>query len=207
MEQRYAGKLKGKVAAVTGAASGIGQATAKAMLAAGARVVLVDRGEVRREADFGKHGDAAIPLVVNLLDPKSCSSMVPQILEKAGQLDILHCNAGSDIGGDLVDANTAAIDRMLNLNVNVSDEKVRERIVSINHHFDGRRSRLTGVGTRGRRSLRLANLRRVASRRPNPPRRRVRRRASHAPPPTRSAATTAAPLTSQPKGVIAGSFG
>ena len=41
-------------------------------------------------------------------------------LEKAGQLDILHANAGMYVGGDLVDADTVAIDRMLNLNVNVS---------------------------------------------------------------------------------------
>jgi gluconate:H+ symporter, GntP family len=51
------------------------------------------------------------------LDAKSCATLMPQILEKAGQLDILHANAGIYVGGDLVDANTDAIDRMLNLNV------------------------------------------------------------------------------------------
>src|SRR6185437_5517366 len=57
---------------------------------------------------------------------KSCATRMPQILEKAGQLDILHANAGMYIGGDLVDANTDAIDRMLNLNVAVVMKNVHD---------------------------------------------------------------------------------
>jgi ribitol 2-dehydrogenase len=60
-----------------------------------------------------------IPLVIDLLDAKRCATLMPQILEKVGKLDILHANAGIYVGGDLVDANTDAIDRMLNLSVNV----------------------------------------------------------------------------------------
>jgi ribitol 2-dehydrogenase len=87
-------ELEGKAAAVTGAASGIGLASAEAMLAAGARVVLVDRDEAALTALCEQHGDAVIPLVIDLLDPKSCATLLPQVLEKAGQLDILHANAG-----------------------------------------------------------------------------------------------------------------
>jgi ribitol 2-dehydrogenase len=119
-------ELKGKVAAVTGAASGIGRASSEAMLAAGARVVLVDRDEAALAALCSKHGDAAIPLVVDLLDPKACASLVPRILEKTGQLDIFHANAGTYVGGDLVDADTSAIDRMLNLNVNVVMKNIHD---------------------------------------------------------------------------------
>ena len=50
----------------------------------------------------------------------------PQILEKAGQLDILHANAGSYVGGDLVDVDPDAIDRMLNLNINVVMKNVHD---------------------------------------------------------------------------------
>jgi len=119
-------ELQGKVAAVTGAASGIGLACTEAMLAAGARVVLVDRDKAALDAICGQHGDAAMPLLIDLLDPKGCASLMPRILEKAGQLDIFHANAGTYVGGDLVDADTAAIDRMLNLNVNVVMKNVHD---------------------------------------------------------------------------------
>jgi ribitol 2-dehydrogenase len=119
-------ELEGKVAAVTGAASGIGLASTEAMLAAGSRVVMVDRDEAALMALCNKHGNAVIPLVVDLLDPKDCATLLPRVLEKAGQLDILHANAGTYVGGDLVDADTGAIDRMLNLNVNVVMKNVHD---------------------------------------------------------------------------------
>ena len=59
------------------------------------RVVMVDRDEAALKAHRNKHGDAVIPLVTNLLDPKDCASLLPRVLEKAGQLDILHANAGA----------------------------------------------------------------------------------------------------------------
>ncbi len=118
--------LEGKVAAVTGAASGIGLASAKAMLAAGARVVFVDRDATRLAELQQKLGVAAIPLALDLLDPASCASMLPRIVERTGQLDILHANAGTYIGGDLIDADIGTIDRMLNLNVNVVIKNVHD---------------------------------------------------------------------------------
>ncbi|GKQ53228.1 SDR family oxidoreductase [Bradyrhizobium sp. Ce-3] len=119
-------QLEGKVAAVTGAASGIGLASSEAMLSAGARVVMVDRDAAALQALVAKHGDAVIPLVIDLLDPKACASLLPLVLEQAGQLDILHANAGIYVGGDLVDADSGAIDRMLNLNVNVVMKNVHD---------------------------------------------------------------------------------
>lgn len=121
-----AGELKGKVAVVTGAASGIGLASAEAMLAAGARVVTVDRDDAALKTLCDKHGAAAIPLVIDLLDPTDCATLVPRVLERAGHLDILHANAGAYLGGDLVDADDGAIDRMLNLNINVVMKNVRD---------------------------------------------------------------------------------
>ncbi|KJC53983.1 glucose dehydrogenase [Bradyrhizobium sp. LTSP849] len=131
-----ADELEGKIAVVTGAASGIGLASTEAMLAAGARVVTVDRDAGALKALRDKHGDAVIPLVIDLLDPKDCATLLPQVLEKAGQLDILHANAGAYVGGDLVDADHGAIDRMLNLNINVVMKNVRDALV----HMIERRS-------------------------------------------------------------------
>ena len=119
-------KLESKVAIVTGAASGIGLASTEAMLAAGARVVMVDRDEdalLARRRELGEH---AIPLIIDLLDPAECASMLPRALEIGGRVDILHANAGTYVGGDLVDADNGAIDRMLALNVNVVMKNVHD---------------------------------------------------------------------------------
>jgi ribitol 2-dehydrogenase len=119
-------ELDGKVAAVTGAASGIGLASAEAMLGAGAHVVMIDRDEAALDKLRAKHGSAITPVVIDLLDPKDCATLLPRILEATHQLDIFHANAGSYVGGDLVDADTGAIDRMLNLNVNVVMKNVHD---------------------------------------------------------------------------------
>ncbi len=110
--------LQGKVAAITGAASGIGLATTEALLDQGATVVMVDWNEAALAELAGKLGDRAIPQVTNLLDEGSCNAMIPEILEKVDHIDILYCNAGTYIGGDLTETTPEAIDRMLNLNVN-----------------------------------------------------------------------------------------
>jgi ribitol 2-dehydrogenase len=121
-----ANELNGKVAAVTGAASGIGLASSEAMLAAGARVVMVDRDAAALQALRNKHGEAVIPLIIDLLAPADCATLLPKILAQAGRLDIFHANAGSYVGGDLIDADTVAIDRMLNLNINVVMKNVHD---------------------------------------------------------------------------------
>jgi ribitol 2-dehydrogenase len=111
-------EMSGKVVAITGAASGIGLECARTLLAAGARVVLVDRAEERLRALCGEIGPQATPLVTDLTDPQSVAAMMPQILAKAGKLDVFHANAGSYVGGEVVDGDPDAWDRMLNLNIN-----------------------------------------------------------------------------------------
>jgi ribitol 2-dehydrogenase len=110
--------LDQKVAAVTGAASGIGLECAKTFLNAGARVVLIDYAADKLEEICASLGPDAVPLVVNLTDPVNVNGMMPRLLEKAGQLDIFHANAGSYVGGEVLRGDPDAWDRMLNLNVN-----------------------------------------------------------------------------------------
>jgi ribitol 2-dehydrogenase len=118
-------ELSGKIAAVTGAASGIGLACARAMLEAGATVVLVDRAADRLDDLCTELGPYAVPMVVDLLDPGSVGLMMPQILERTGRLDVFHANAGAYVGGDVVVGDPDAWDRMLNLNVNATFRSIR----------------------------------------------------------------------------------
>ncbi|HEX7683149.1 MAG TPA: SDR family oxidoreductase [Trinickia sp.] len=116
--------LKGKVAAITGAASGIGLACARSLIAAGVRVVLIDRAQDRLAACCTELGPNALPLVADLLKPSECSALLPKILGLAGSLDIFHANAGAYIGGDVTQGNPDDWDRVLNLNVNAAFRSV-----------------------------------------------------------------------------------
>jgi ribitol 2-dehydrogenase len=111
-------QLSGKAAAITGAASGIGLECARLLLSEGARVVLVDRDEGALKTVCADLGPQAIPLKIDVTDPESVARMMPQILEQTGQLDIFHANAGSYIGGEILNGDPDAWDRMLNLNIN-----------------------------------------------------------------------------------------
>ena len=94
------------------------------MLAAGATRRAVDRAGDRLGALCAELGPKAIPLVVDLIDRRASRRMLPQILEKAGRLDIFHANAGAYIGGEVVDGDPDAWDRMLNLNINAAFRSV-----------------------------------------------------------------------------------
>ncbi len=128
--------LKDKVAVVTGAASGIGLAAVEMLLRNDCKVVMVDRNAAALADLVAKYGDHAVAQVTDLLDVDSCNAMVPEILAKVGQIDILYCNAGAYIGGDLWQSDPAAIDRMLNLNVNA----VMKNIQAVLPHMMQRKS-------------------------------------------------------------------
>ncbi|HXY81171.1 MAG TPA: SDR family NAD(P)-dependent oxidoreductase [Gaiellaceae bacterium] len=82
--------LSGKTAIVTGASSGIGRATARALAAAGVRVAGGARRVERLETEI------ALPLDVT--DAESCASFVAEAVERLGGLDILFNNAGLALG-------------------------------------------------------------------------------------------------------------
>jgi rhamnose utilization protein RhaD (predicted bifunctional aldolase and dehydrogenase)/NAD(P)-dependent dehydrogenase (short-subunit alcohol dehydrogenase family) len=87
--------LAGQIAAVTGAGSGIGAATAKAFAAAGAEVALLD---VNLKAVFEQAkavAGSAIPVLCDVTDPKSVRDAFAQVVTMFGGLDILVSNAGT----------------------------------------------------------------------------------------------------------------
>ena len=117
--------LSGKVAAITGAASGIGLECARALLQEGARVALIDRAGDTLSSFAPSLGPRPFPIVVNLTDPASVAAMMPQILAKFDQLDIFHANAGAYVGGEVVDGDPDEWDRMLNLNINATFRSIQ----------------------------------------------------------------------------------
>ena len=116
--------MKGKVAAITGAASGIGLACARALIAQGAKVVLIDRAEERLTRLCAELGPNAMPVTMDLLQPAQVATLLARILECAGGLDIFHANAGAYVGGDVVAGNPDEWDRVLNLNINAAFRSV-----------------------------------------------------------------------------------
>lgn len=119
------GLLEGKVAAVTGAASGIGLACAKRLHAEGATVVFVDRDAAKLAEITAELGDRAKALQIDLLDKQQVNGLLDGILGVAGELDIFHANAGAYVGGPIAEGDPDQWDFVLNLNVNASFRAVR----------------------------------------------------------------------------------
>lgn len=91
--------LEGKVAIVTGAASGIGEAGAAAMAREGARVVIFDRDGDRARA-VAKRIDAEA-VAVDVVDDAGLNAAIADVLARHGRIDILHNHAGIQVAGDL----------------------------------------------------------------------------------------------------------
>ena len=97
--------LDGKTAIVTGASSGIGLATARALAEAGVRVAGGARRADRLETE--------IALEVDVRDPKACARFVDEAVERLGGLDILVNNAGLALGRDPVWESTEEDERQV----------------------------------------------------------------------------------------------
>jgi len=104
--------LEGKSAVVTGASSGIGAATARALAAEGARVV----GGARR---VDRIAASVTPLELDVTEPVSCERFVAVAAEELGGIDVLVNAAGLALGRDPFDASTEEDERLvLETNVN-----------------------------------------------------------------------------------------
>jgi NAD(P)-dependent dehydrogenase (short-subunit alcohol dehydrogenase family) len=110
--------LQGKVALVTGAASGIGRATAVLLAQRGAKVVVADRDEVGGAETVALIGDKAKFIHVDVANEQSIQNLVDKTLATFGRLDIAHNNAGIAIGGTrFAEVQTAAWDKILDVNL------------------------------------------------------------------------------------------
>jgi NAD(P)-dependent dehydrogenase (short-subunit alcohol dehydrogenase family) len=109
--------LAGRVVAITGGARGIGLATAKAFVAAGAKVAIGDLdADLAKQAAAEMHGDVvALPLDVTV--PQSFSSFLDDAERVLGPLDIVVNNAGVMLTGEFLGESTAAHDKMIDINL------------------------------------------------------------------------------------------
>jgi NADP-dependent 3-hydroxy acid dehydrogenase YdfG len=113
-------QLDGTVALVTGASSGIGEATAVALAAQGATVSLVARRKDRLEDLAGRirtDGGTALVLEADVTDERQANDAVQQTVSELGRLDTLINNAGVMLLGPIVDAPVTEWQRMIDLNV------------------------------------------------------------------------------------------
>ncbi|HCB0390615.1 TPA: SDR family oxidoreductase [Klebsiella pneumoniae] len=117
--------LSGKVAAITGAASGIGLECARTLLGAGAKVVLIDREGEKLNKLVAELGENAFALQVDLMQADQVDNLLQGILQLTGRLDIFHANAGTYIGGPVAEGDPDVWDRVLHLNINAAFRCVR----------------------------------------------------------------------------------
>jgi len=87
------GRLEGKVAIVTGAASGIGAATARLMAAEGAKVVVADVDAEGVASVVESIGDAAVAQQADVRNEAAVQALVDTAVSRFGRLDVLHNNA------------------------------------------------------------------------------------------------------------------
>jgi short-subunit dehydrogenase len=109
-----------KVALVTGASSGIGAATARALAREGYRVALVARRRDRLEAlaeEIGRGGGAALSCPADVTDPDAVRAAVARTLETWGGIDVVLNNAGRGMAATLEMTTEADLRALLELNL------------------------------------------------------------------------------------------
>jgi NAD(P)-dependent dehydrogenase (short-subunit alcohol dehydrogenase family) len=112
-------RLDGKVAIVTGAGSGIGEATARLMAREGASVVVADLDQAEAER-VAAELDAAVHVEVDVSDEESVERMIETAVLSFGRLDVLHNNA--------TDSSLNAVDT----DITTLDMSVFDRLVAVN---------------------------------------------------------------------------
>jgi NADP-dependent 3-hydroxy acid dehydrogenase YdfG len=109
--------LAGKTAIVTGASSGIGEATARLLAGAGCNVVLAARREERLRDLAAELGEVALAAPTDVTDPAACAALVARTVERFGSLEILINNAGVGLYGSIPEGAPEDWRKMFDVNV------------------------------------------------------------------------------------------
>jgi len=109
--------LSGKVMAITGATSGIGAATARALAGEGASVVLAGRRRERLERLVAEINEGVAVVEMDVRDPQGSRKLVETALARFGRLDALVANAGIGAYGGIMDLSDEKLRDMMDTNV------------------------------------------------------------------------------------------
>lgn len=115
-----AGKLNGKVAIITGASAGIGEASAKALAAEGAELVVTARREERLKKlvnELNALGTKSVYVAGDACEEETAKKTIQAAIDNFGRIDILLNNAGMGIYKDLVDTSLEEYDTMMDTNM------------------------------------------------------------------------------------------
>lgn len=112
-------RFAGKIAVITGAAQGIGRATAERFLAEGARVVLADIDAARLAATAAEIGtaDSVLAVPTDVADKAAIDALIAAAVARFGRIDILVNNAGICPVADFLDFTEEQFDRTLAVNL------------------------------------------------------------------------------------------
>ncbi len=106
-----------RTAVITGAASGIGAATARRLVASGARVALIARRADRLQALADELGDAALAVPADVTDPEALDAAAAVIEERFGAVDLVVANAGVMLPAPVGELRVDEWRRMIDLNL------------------------------------------------------------------------------------------
>jgi ribitol 2-dehydrogenase len=109
--------LKGKVVIITGASSGIGAATARALAPLGCRLTLAARSEDKLAALCEELGSEALAVPTDVTVAADVERMVARTVERYGRIDVLYANAGIYIPGQVAEGDPDAWAQLMDVNV------------------------------------------------------------------------------------------
>jgi NAD(P)-dependent dehydrogenase (short-subunit alcohol dehydrogenase family) len=118
-EEGMEARVDGKVALVTGASRGIGEAIVRALLDAGAAgVVITGRKPEGLQPIADELGDRVVPVVGNVTDDEHVEAAIRTAIESFGGCDLLVNNAGTNpAGGPITEVDMGAVDKTWEVNL------------------------------------------------------------------------------------------
>jgi len=110
-------RFEGRTVVITGASSGVGAAAARAFAAEGARVVIAARTAAALGAVAKEIGERALAIPTDVADPEQARALIERAVVETGGIDVLVNNAAYNQRGDVIDAEPAALARVVDVNL------------------------------------------------------------------------------------------